>query len=224
MNNETLITQVRSASREMIRQLGLLDNRFAAIGSVSQCHALIEIDSRGSITVKELVDLLSLDKSTISRLVAQLVKNKNCIVQCDENDRRNKLISLTEKGKKSVHQLHTEAKNQVSLALDLMSTEEKEVVLNGLKIYAKALKHSETKREYNLCKLKKSDIPQLKKLIKKTWEEFGFDEKHPEASLFNEELDNLYEMYSGPQTEYFVLFKDKKIVGGGGFKDLCVFL
>ena len=33
------IAKVRQASRQMIQELGFLDNLFAEIGSYSQCHA-----------------------------------------------------------------------------------------------------------------------------------------------------------------------------------------
>src|SRR5471030_1259673 len=98
MKTNTLIPHIRSASREMVRQFGLLNNRFASIGSTSQCHALVELDSHGVMNLGQLASVLNLEKSTISRLITQLFDQGICHIQPDECDRRNKLISLTKTG------------------------------------------------------------------------------------------------------------------------------
>ena len=128
MQNDNLIFQIRSASREMVRQFGLLNNRFSTIGSTSQCHALVELDANGVMNVGQLASILNLDKSTTSRLMTQLCEKGICQIQADQIDRRNKLISLTKKGIRLVNKIHHEAKLQVQLALDMMSNEEQAIV------------------------------------------------------------------------------------------------
>jgi DNA-binding MarR family transcriptional regulator len=68
-------------------------------------------------------------------------------MQPDENDRRNKIISLTKKGQALVNKIHREAKSQVQQALHLMTDEEKNIVAAGLTIYARALKQARIKKE-----------------------------------------------------------------------------
>lgn len=220
MHVDSLITQIRSASREMVRQFGLLDNHFSSIGTNSQCHALVELDSRGVMHLSQLSTALNLDKSTTSRLVTQLCEKEICQIQADENDRRNKLISLTKKGLQLVNEIHEEANLQVKLALDMMSNKEQAVVLEGLTLYAKALKRSKIHSEYTVRKLQKNDMPQLVNLIKTIWMEFGFDSSHPKASIFEDELHRTYGIYTAKRSRYYVLLKDKKIVGGVGFAPL----
>jgi len=220
MQKDSLIPHIRSASREMVRQLGLLNNHFSSIGSNSQCHALVELDSCGVMNLGQLSTILNLDKSTASRLVTQLCEKGICEIQPDEHDRRNKLISLTKKGSKLVNEIHREADLQVKLALNMMSNEEQAVVLNGLTVYAKALKRSRLHNEYIVRKLQKNDMPQLINLIKTVWSEFGFDSNHPQANYFEDELHRTYDAYTCEKSNYYVLVNEKKIVGGVGFAPL----
>lgn len=220
MKTDTLIPHIRSASREMVRQFGLLNNRFSSIGSTSQCHALVELDSHGVMNLGQLSMVLNLEKSTTSRLVTQLLEKGICHIQSDENDRRNKLISLTKKGLALVNKIHFEAKLQVRQALDMMNEDEKNTVVRGLSIYAKALKRSRMQNEYAIRKLLKKDVPPLINLIKTVWAEFGFDSSHPAAPLFERELNQTYETYTNKNSKYFVLMQGKKIVGGAGFTPL----
>lgn len=217
MKQQLVINHIRSASREMIRQLGLLDNQFSAYGTPSQCHALIEIAALGVVNMGELASLLNLDKSTMSRIVAQMIKLDLCDMQPDENDRRNKLITLTKKGRATVAKIDSDAEHQVKSALNMLSEDDKDLVVRGLSIYAKALKRSALIDKYQVRKLKVDDMPQLIKLIKTVWAEFGFDHNHPDSSHYNEELNQTFEIYSAPKSEYFVLMHDNKIIGGVGF-------
>lgn len=220
MKIDTMIPHIRSASREIVRQLGLLDNRYSSIGSVSQCHALVELDIHGVMNLGQLTTALNLEKSTTSRLVMQLLEKKICQVQLDKNDRRNKLISLTKKGVTLVTKIHLESKLQVQQALENMNEEDRNSVVRGLSVYAKALKRSRSQSEYTIRPLIKKDIPQLINLTKIVWAEFGFNSNHPAAPLFERELKNTYEIYNAKRSKYFVLAQGEKIVCGVGFTPL----
>lgn len=144
----------------MVRQFGLLSNRFSSIGSTSQCHALIELDTYGRMTLGQLSMVLNLEKSTTSRLIMKMSNEGICLVKSDENDHRNKLISLTKKGLILANQIHIEAKSQVMQALEIMNEEEKNTVVRGLSIYANALKQSKLKSKHKPRKPLKKDIRQ----------------------------------------------------------------
>jgi putative acetyltransferase len=221
MQTDIQISRIRSASREIVRQVGLLRNRFLSIGSVSLCHALVELDTHGEMNIGKLSLVLNLDQSTTSRLVVQMMRDGMCRMRPDENDRRNKFISLTQKGTKLVHTIHTEAKIQIQDALDMMDEEDKKIVVQGLSIYAKALRYSSLLKEYKIRKLLAKDVPQLINLTKSVWAEFGFDSNHPDAPVFEAELNETYEIYSAKRSSYFVLVQSKKIMGGVGFGPLA---
>src|ERR1700733_12513467 len=200
MQTDVQISHIRSASRELVRQVGLLRNRFLSIGSASRCHALVELDAHGEMNIGKLSLVLSLDQSTTSRLVVQMIRDGICRMRLDENDRRNKFISLTQKGTKLVRTIHTEAKIQVQDALDMLNEEEKKIVVRGLSVYAKALRYSSLLKEYKIRKLLAKDVPQLINLTKWVWSEFGFDSNHPDAPFFEAELGKTYEVYSAKRS------------------------
>ncbi len=220
MQTEHFIHSVRSSAREMAREFGFLNNRFSSFGSTSQCHALVELDAQGAMNLGQISIALNLEKSTTSRLIAQLTDKGTCRIQADENDRRNKLISLTKKGLEVVNKIHIEANIQVKNALDMMSEEEKNIVAQGMFIYAKKLKRSRLQNEYKIRKLLKKDVPALTNFTKAIWTEFGFDSNHPAAPLMDRKLSKIYEIYSSQRSDYFVLVHGKKIVGGSGFSPL----
>ncbi len=220
LKEELLVTSIRAAAREIVRQAGLLKNQFQSIGSPSLCHALVELDSQGEINIAKLSLILGLDHSTTSRLVDQMVREEMCLMQIGKNDRRNKLISLTKKGTRLVSRIHDEAKTQVQEALNLMDQNEKNKVIEGLSIYAKALRHSSLQKDYKIRLLLTKDIPQLIQLTKSIWAEFGFDTNHPDASIFEAELERTYEIYSAEKSAHFVLVHGDTIVGGAGFGPL----
>jgi putative acetyltransferase len=220
MKDDVLIEQIRSASRDMIRQFGLLEKRYSSIGTVSQCHALVEIDIQGVMNLGELSSALNLEKSTTSRLIAQMIQAGLCTMQADENDRRNKLLSLTKKGMEKVKIIHSETTTQLENALTIMNDEEQSVVARGLSLFVKFLKRSSLQSEYKIRRLKIKDLPQLIHLTKKIWSEFGFDKNHPDAPLFESELRRTYEIYSAKKSAYFILEHKNKIVGGAGYAPL----
>lgn len=221
MKTDIQISNIRSASREIVRQVGLLRNRYLSIGSASQCHALVELDTHGEMNIGKLSLLLNLDHSTTSRLAAQMIRDGMCQMQMDKNDQRNKLLVLTKKGAKLALTIHSEAKIQVQEALDLMNEEEKNAIVRGLSLYAKALRCSSLLKECKIRKLHANDVPQLIDLTKSVWAEFGFNSSHPDALFFEAELGKTHEIYSAERSSYFVLIQGKKIMGGAGFIPLA---
>jgi len=70
--------------------------------TLPQCHILIEIEQKQEISIKELAQILELDKSTLSRNIDNMVNLGllNRIVSI--KDRRYTTITLTENGKETV--------------------------------------------------------------------------------------------------------------------------
>lgn len=67
--------------------------------SVSECHALSAIERKGPLALKAVVELLQLDKSTTSRIVASLVKRGYVRRESDGRDARLLRLSITAKGR-----------------------------------------------------------------------------------------------------------------------------
>jgi len=97
------VEPLRAASRQVVRELGMLDDRgLPARISHSQCHALIELDRAGGegLGVAELATRLNLDKSTMSRTVSRLVRS-GLLTHGSGPDKRKKPLRLTAEGRLS---------------------------------------------------------------------------------------------------------------------------
>ncbi len=66
--------------------------------SLAQCHTLLEIEKNSQISISELADNLSLDKSTVSRTVDGLVNISLIDRVIPKENRRKALLNLTKNG------------------------------------------------------------------------------------------------------------------------------
>jgi len=82
------------------RNIGALEkSELSCCGAtLGQCHALLEIEAAGELSLMDLAQLLNLDKSTVSRLVNQLVANEWVERVIDPMNRRYVKLGLTPKG------------------------------------------------------------------------------------------------------------------------------
>lgn len=72
----SVVEQVRSASRTMVRELGFMRTTLAGTGySPSAVHTLLELGEHGALTAAQLVQELGLEKSSVSRMVAKLIQS-----------------------------------------------------------------------------------------------------------------------------------------------------
>lgn len=135
-----LISEIRSASRELVRQLGLMNRTVAGTDlSVSAVHAIIEIGQADGLSSKKLSELLLLEKSTVSRLVKSLLDNNELCEVRLKSDARQKNLYLTDKGRDTLRRINEFAESQVFSAMEPLDNEIQQEILNGLKNYAAAL-------------------------------------------------------------------------------------
>lgn len=221
------VLPLRHASRELVRELGFLQARDAATSlSHSHCHALIEIEGRGSVAQSELPRLLRLDKSTTSRIVAEL-ESRGWVKACSSpEDARVRLLALTHAGRAKVAYVHREANLRVSRALETLSDGERRTVLDGMQIYARALERSRRRAAYTIRPIKAGDRDEVATLIRTVMPEFGA--KGPGYAIEDAEVDDMFAAYRGPRSGYFVVTREAKrgekgdvVVGGGGFAPLA---
>ena len=138
-----LIDDIRAASRQMVRELGFMEQTLAATDyPPSAVHAILEIGARGPLTSVQLAEILHLEKSSVSRMVRKLVECGELNETSDAADARIKPLSLTPKGRRTLAALHEFGRRQVSGALSHLTETERKIVREGIVIYAKALKAS----------------------------------------------------------------------------------
>jgi putative acetyltransferase len=224
------VLPLRHASRELVRELGFLQARDAATSlSHSHCHALIEIEGRGSVPQSELPKLLRLDKSTTSRIVAELETRGWVKARSSPEDARVRLLALTHAGRAKVAYVHREANLRVSRALETLTDDERRTVLDGMQIYARALERSRRRAAYAIRPMKAGDRDEVATLIRTVMPEFGA--KGPGYAIEDAEVDDMFTAYRAARSGYFVVTREAKraekgeksdvVVGGGGFAPLA---
>jgi len=138
-----LVAGIRSASRELVRELGLMNRTVAGTDfSLSAVHAILEIGRAGDLSARELSDKLHLEKSTVSRLVKALVQRGQVRESRSRQDQRIKNLQLTQRGKLTMKAIDRFAEDQVSSALARLDHRSRLGVLQGLKDYSAAMKSS----------------------------------------------------------------------------------
>jgi putative acetyltransferase len=226
------VLPLRSASRELVRELGFLQGKDVATSlSPSHCHALIELEARGTIGQSELPALLRLDKSTTSRIVTELVERRWVRARASEADARARTLSLTAQGRAKVALVHREANARVEQALATLGVDERAVVVRGMEIYARALERSRRQASYTIRSMRAGDRAAVARLIRVVMPEFGA--KGPGFAINDPEVDDMFAAYQAARSGYFVVTRHatkasaaragtggQVVVGGGGYAPL----
>lgn len=138
---DSLIEQIRSSSRLMVRELGFMQPTLAATQySPSAVHSLVEIEKHGALTAAQLVEILGLEKSSVSRMLAKLVSSGELDELPSELDARSKKLSLSAQGIRTVRDINAYGAARVVDALRHLDVQQQRVVADGLSAYAGALK------------------------------------------------------------------------------------
>lgn len=143
--SHTTINELRQNARSVVRELGLLNDAYFEIGvTLAERHLLIELSTIDSPTMGEIADRLLLDKSTVSRLISNVVKKGYVKCITDDKDKRRRFLKMTEKGQQTLEAFEPIAFTQTKNALCTLSTREVVTVCEGMALYAKGLKEART--------------------------------------------------------------------------------
>lgn len=130
--------QFREQIRILERKLGLLKKNngscCAAVLTLAQCHAVVEIGRVKSISLKDLAVILAIDISTTSRTVDGLVKKGYVQRTPSLEDRRSVDISLTESGMVIFETIESNNDTFFADIFDNIPNEEKMNVLHALDV------------------------------------------------------------------------------------------
>ncbi|MCB0321784.1 MAG: bifunctional helix-turn-helix transcriptional regulator/GNAT family N-acetyltransferase [Bdellovibrionales bacterium] len=212
-----MIDSIRSASRELVRELGLLQvssSRF----DLTQCHALLELGRHGTLTVAEIGKLLRVDKSTASRAISALSRSGSVEKAHGLNDKRTRSVRLTAKGEEKLSCINCEASSTVSTALSTLSPQEQATIAEGLRLYSRALTRSRIRNEFVIRPIEPSDDAVISQIIRTVMPEYGCD--RPGDALNDSDLRAMYNTYHGARSEYFIISRGNHVLGGGGFLPL----
>lgn len=134
------IDAIRKSSRQIVRLLGFMHPTLAATKyPPSSVHTLIELAEQKELTAAQIADILGLEKSSVSRMLAKLVEANEIEERPCDSDRRAKLLRLSKKGQDTFMAIQTYGREQVESALRYVSALDEDVIKNGLESYANAL-------------------------------------------------------------------------------------
>ncbi len=137
---ESLINDIRASSRLMVRELGFMNATLAATyWSPSAVHSLLEIASGNARNAAQLVRILGLEKSSVSRMLSKLLAAGEICEVASVQDARVKQLQLTPKGIETVNAIHHYGAMRVADALQHLDLDQQREVARGLSAYARAL-------------------------------------------------------------------------------------
>ena len=146
--DQKFIHHFRDVIRIFDRELSYQNNASCCNGiSVSQCHTLLEIEKNSEISVSELAQKLSLDKSTVSRTVEGLVNISLVDRVIPKENRRKALINLTDNGKQVCSTINYSNDSYIEAVLKEFTKVERE---EFLRLFAKLTKNMSEERKSSL--------------------------------------------------------------------------
>ena len=107
----------------------------------SQFHTIRRI-SQGDASVSALADCMHVSRPNVSRAVDELVQNGLVNRKRDPDDRRNIQLSLTDKGKKMIKNLHKKYGGILADQFSILSDEELRTLSSALESMKKVINHS----------------------------------------------------------------------------------
>lgn len=212
--------QLRELSRQLVRQLGMLDKDCGDIALPPiQAHTLIELEQQ-PLTVNQLADKLNIDKSNASRAVNNLAKNSLIQTSPHPNDKRSVVASVTEQGIKTLAQLHSQQNQFYDSVLERLTEAETQQVSGGIKHYLKALQQSHASSDVVVRPLQQQDNTVVANVIRQVSYENGLTEDKG-YGVADPTLEDMFSVYNNERSQYWVIELDGKVVGGGGFAPLA---
>ncbi|WP_022763927.1 MarR family winged helix-turn-helix transcriptional regulator [Butyrivibrio sp. XPD2006] len=135
----------RESTRELERNFEKLNSSDCCQCNVntSQCFLVVEIGRNPGICVKELAELLKMDKSAVSRSVEELVQKGYVLRKPSTRDRRCVVLNLTDEGMARFSTIEKDMNMKFKRVFSMIPKEKQSQVLEALNIYNDAIKKSE---------------------------------------------------------------------------------
>ena len=135
-----VVKQFREYTRQLECHLGNINSADCCCCSVNkaQCFLIVEIGRKPGISVKELADILRIDKSGVSRLVEDLVQKEFVERKPSAEDRRFVTLNLLPKGQERFEKIEHDMYYKFKEVLEQIPEDKQEQVVEALKIYNEA--------------------------------------------------------------------------------------
>lgn len=134
---------------DVMRFSGLLQPDSSIAGhpmSLSQAFALHELDTDTPISQGELAQRLRLEKSSVSRMAAEMERSGLLERERDPDNRRLYRLRLTERGRAMHAGMAHSAHDHFERWVEAMTGEERDALLTGLTAFARVIRQTPTTR------------------------------------------------------------------------------
>ena len=124
-SSNLLLSQFRANLRVIERETAnYLKNETACCGvSLSQCHILMELDTQGEMSLKQLAGNLQADASTLSRVIDGMVNTGLILREANPDDRRAVILKLSEQGQRTAVTINEQSNRFYQRLFELLPTE-----------------------------------------------------------------------------------------------------
>ena len=129
---------------DLVRAAGLLQTDDGETGhavSLSQAFALHELDTEIPLSQRDLGERLRLEKSSVSRLAAELERDGLLVRERDPDDQRQYRLRLTDKGRAHHAAMRTSFHGRYTRWVAGMTAGERAALLKGLPALIRVMRH-----------------------------------------------------------------------------------
>ncbi|MBP2667529.1 MAG: transcriptional regulator, MarR family [Firmicutes bacterium] len=135
---------LRENLRVLVRKLGVLERGEASCCGItlSQRYTIVEIGRAGRMPVNKLIEVLGVDKSTVSKSVEKLVKIGIMVRENDSEDRRSIILHLSDQGQTLFKEIERRATAYFEEVVVEIPDDQREQIIEGLQYLTQALKTS----------------------------------------------------------------------------------
>lgn len=130
----------RENTRRLEMNLGSINKSDCCCCGISdaQCFVLVEIGRKPNISLKELAEILRLDKSGISRMVEELVQKGFVERWPLKENRRYVALNLTDIGIERFNKIEKDMNQRFKAILDRIPEDKRSQVIESLQLYNEA--------------------------------------------------------------------------------------
>jgi len=142
-----LVKRFREYTRQLECHLGNMNQSDCCCCGVSttQCFMIVEIGRKPGLSVKELAEILRMDKSGVSRAVEELVQKGFVERNPSKEDRRYVVLTLLPKGQERFEKIEHDMYIKYKEVLEQIPEEKREQVIESLRLYNEACTKAEVK-------------------------------------------------------------------------------
>ena len=126
---DKFIKKIREFNRFYTDFLGTMNNRILNSNySLAESRILFEIDNNTKCTACDIVSVLNIDKSYLSRILKTFERNKLIVKKRSTEDARSFFLLLTEKGKSELNLLENEVNSRLRVLEESLTSNQRAIL------------------------------------------------------------------------------------------------